>query len=99
MLTLRSRLAALSHWERRHDGAFLRRPGDPLGEAPLPGAPAARALAWSRACDREARGLVARLAAARRHGLPPSPEAVAGLARLRRSGLAWRDAADAPQGR
>ena len=99
MLTVRSRLAALSDWERRHDGAFLRRPHDLLADDPLgdgDGAAAERALAWSSACDREARGLVARLAAARRGGRPPPPEAAAGLARLRRAGLAWRAAAVPP---
>lgn len=112
MLTVRSRLAALSAWERRHDGAFLRRPDDPLADDPLAddpladdplcgpaGAAADRALAWSRACDREARGLVATLAAARRCGRPPPPEVAAALARLRRAGLAWRAAAAPPASR
>jgi hypothetical protein len=97
MLTIRSRLAALACWERRHDGPFLRRPGDPLGDHPDPAATAAGALAWSRECDRQAQGLVRRLAALRRAGAPP-PAAAAALAGLRRAGLAWRDAALAPPG-
>jgi hypothetical protein len=97
MPTISSRLAALALWERRHDGPFLRRPGDPLGEAPPEDAAAAAALAWSRACDREARRLGAGLAAARRGGTPPTTAAAA-LARLRRAGLAWRDAAASAPG-
>lgn len=95
MPTIPSRLAALAAWERRHDGPFLRRPGDPLAEPPDGAAAAARALAWSRACDRQARELVAALAADRRAGAP-APQRAAGLAPLRRAGLAWRDAAVAP---
>jgi hypothetical protein len=95
MLTIRSRLAALADWERRHDGPFLRRPGDPLGDHPEPEAATAAARTWSRQCDRQAQALVRRLAVIRRAGAPP-PAAGAELAGLRCAGLAWRDAALPP---